>query len=156
MMSKNAKETYLKIDFGSGYNPSPGFSTCDFTGNPMLDFQTKDYKIFCDKSKEIDEESVDEFHARNVIHHIEDLSRLFRMFYRYLKPGGRLVIVDCKEEFFSQNVFLDKLWYRYIIPRKEVWFSDHYRDYIKIAKENGFNLDEHTEDNEKETVCFLK
>lgn len=28
----------LKIDFGSGYNPYPGYKTCDITQGPYLDF----------------------------------------------------------------------------------------------------------------------
>ncbi len=155
-MFKNAKETYLKIDFGSGYNPLSGFSSCDFTENPMLDFQVKNYKIFKDSVKEIDDASVDEFYARNVIHHIKDLTRLFKMFYKYLKPCGRLTVIDCREKFFKQNVFLDRLWYRYVIPREEIWFSENYRDYIEIAKENGFSIDEYIKENEKEIVFFSK
>ena len=28
----------LKIDFGSGYNPYPGYKTCDITQGPYLDY----------------------------------------------------------------------------------------------------------------------
>lgn len=156
MMCKNAKETFLKIDFGSGYGLRPGFKSCDFTGSPILDFLSKDYKIFKDIDLEIENGSVDEFFVRNVIHHIKDLRRLFKMFFKYLKVNGRLTIIDCRKEFYSQNVFLDTLWYRGIIPRYEVWFSDHYRDYASIAKEIGFTLNEHYNENEKEVFIFSK
>lgn len=146
----------MKIDFGSGYNPKQGYKSCDFTENPILDFQVKNYKIYYDLNKELSENSVDEFFVRNTIHHIKDLNQLFKMFFKYLKNDGKLIIIEVNEKNFKANLFLDQLWYRYIIPRSEIWFSKTYRNYKKIALKHGFKLKKENIENEKEIMEFFK
>lgn len=82
--------TKLCIDFGSGYNPKTGYKTCDITTFPQLDFQY-DGK---DEIVGLREKSVDVFYLRNVVHHIPNLQRTFITLKKYLKVGGKLVIID--------------------------------------------------------------
>lgn len=145
----------LCIDFGSGYNPKDGYKTCDFTMLPYLDYVCNDNKIY-DREAEVKQFSVDKIHCRNVLHHIKDLHELLRNFYNYLKPDGELEIIECTEDSYYANYCLDSLWYRYVIPRKEVWFADKYRDYLNIAKEIGFSIKSSIRKNEKEIFVLGK
>ena len=103
---------------------------------------------------DLKEKSVDEFYLRNVVHHIPDLKRTFKCLKKYLKDDGKIKIIECKKENYHANWFLDSLWYRYIIPREEVWFSYKYRDYKKILLNIGFKKIESYEENEKETSIW--
>lgn len=146
-MPKNS----LKIDFGSGYNPKEGYKTCDITNAPFLDFAYDGKEIIgCGKN------SVDEFYLRNVVHHIPNLEEVFSMFSLYLKRNGTIKIIDVRKEYYKKNVILDILWYRYVIPRREVWFSTTYRDYGCILKKLGFELVSHTFQKEKEVTIWKK
>lgn len=120
------------LDFGSGYKPEPGFMTCDIGGSSALDYYFKDNKITCNK------ETFDVIRCRNVLHHVEDLNRLFKEFWRALKPGGGIIIVEPRQEIFQENVALDHLWYRLVMPRYEVWYAKEYREYVKEARKVGF------------------
>lgn len=141
----------LKIDFGSGYNPKYGYKTCDFTEASFLDFYYDGISIIgCEKN------SVDEFYLRNVVHHIPNLKEVFEMLYCYLKRNGTIEIVDVRKESYKQNVILDILWYRYVIPRNEIWFSTVYRNYFDTLKEIGFILIEHYFKEEKEVTIWKK
>jgi hypothetical protein len=144
------KNNILKIDFGSGYNPKLGFSSCDFTTNPMLCFQFIDNKIIDKNGNELLKNSVDEFFCKNVIHHIKNLDNLFKMFRYYLKYDGILTIIECNENHFTENVILDTIWYRYINPRYDIWISKLYRNYLNIANRNGFKVKYSNKINEKE------
>lgn len=146
----------IRIDYGSGYNPQPGYKTCDITESPFLDYISKDNKIF-DKEGEVADETIDEIFCRNVIHHVKDLKNLFDNFYRYLKKGGRFVVVEPRKEFFHQNVILDSIWYRWFDGgKRNVWFSSYYRDYTKIACDCGFTIASNTLNKEKECYLFIK
>ena len=107
-----------------------------------------------DKKKDtildLKEKSVDEFYLRNIVHHIPDLKRTFKCLKKYLKDNGKIKIIECKKENYHANWFLDSLWYRYIIPREEVWFSDKYRNYGNVLLNIGFKKIEFYEENEKE------
>lgn len=111
--------TKLCIDFGSGYNPKAGYKTCDITTFPQLDFQY-DGK---DEIVGLREKSVDVFYLRNVVHHIPDLQRTFITLKKYLKVGGKLVIIDCNKGHYKTNVFLDNLWYRFVGNNNEIFIS---------------------------------
>lgn len=143
----------LKIDFGSGYNPKPGYKTCDITYAPFLDFaydEDKNQILYCEEG------SVDEFYLRNVVHHVKDFTKLFSCLKTYLKENGTIVIVDVREEFFAKNVILDTIWYRYVIPRYEIWFAKYYRDYSKVLTKLGFvKIDYYTHE-EKEVSIWQK
>lgn len=155
MHSKTSLIPNLFIDFGSGYNPKEGYKTCDFINMPFLDYVAIDNRIY-DGIKEIEDKSVDIIYCRNVLHHIKDLNSLFQNFYRYLKDDGKLEIIECSKQAYYANWFLDTLWYRYVIPRKEVWFSDKYRNYVEIAKMNNFKILTNDIENEKEHFIFYK
>ena len=75
-------------------------------------------------------------------------------FSRILKDGGILEITEARKEYYSQNYYLDYLWYRWIIPRYEIWFSNTYRDCRDYFKE--FNLDYYDTLDEKEVFIFIK
>ena len=143
----------LKIDFGSGYNAKPGYKTCDITYAPFLDYVydiEKNQIIGCEKK------SVDEFYMRNVVQHIKDLQKCFSMIKEYLKDDGSLVIIDTQKEYFLQNVILDIIWYRFVIPRYEIWFSKSYRDYGKVLTDLGFVKINNQTINEKEVSLWKK
>ena len=143
----------LKIDFGSGYNPNNGDKTCDITFLPTLDyvFNIENYTI-----TDLAENMVDEFYLRNVVHHIEDLDLTFKMLYKYLKPNGIIKIIDVRKEYFRQNVILDIIWYRYVIPRYNVWFSRYYRNYFDILEQLKLTLIHKEYNNEKEVSIWKK
>ena len=141
-----------RLDFGSGYNPRKGFKTCDMTMLPFLDyvFDPDNYKIV-----NCEDQSIDIIYCRNVLHHIPNLSALFNEFNRILKPNGRIVIIEPTKETFRINVFLDYFWYRWLIPRPEVWFASNYRDYKKELT-RLFQCVKIFTRNEKELVVYRK
>lgn len=145
----------LCIDIGSGYNPTKGFKTADITEFPNLDYIIKNNKIYS-KTAELKVNSVDKFRLRNVVHHIKDLNQLLVNLFKYLKPNGTIEIIDCNKEHYSANVCLDNLWYRYVIPRKEIFIADAYRDYAKLAKTIGFNVLKQNTIDEKEITILQK
>ncbi len=143
----------LKIDFGSGYNHKEGYKSCDITFLPNLDYV---YDEENDKILYLKEESVDEFYLRNVVHHLKNMQKTFKCLDKYLKKGGIIQIIDVRKEFYNENVFLDKLWYRGIIPREEIWFSENYRDYIDLLKQMNYSMEEYKVENEKEVSIWKK
>ncbi len=143
----------LKIDFGSGYNHKEGYKSCDITNLPNLDYV---YDEKNDKILYLEEESVDEFYLRNVVHHLKDISKTFKCLDKYLKKGAIITIIDVRKEFYKQNLFLDNLWYRFIIPRNEIWFSPIYRDYFKILDEMNYCKIEYIVKEEKEVSVWKK
>lgn len=145
----------LCIDIGSGYNPAKGYKTADITEFPNLDYIIKNNKIYS-KISELKVNSVDKFRLRNVIHHVKNLDEFFNNLFKYLKKTGIIEIIDCNKTNYFANFCLDNLWYRYIIPRKEIFIADNYRDYTKIAKKNGFNVIQQNIINEKEITILRK
>lgn len=143
----------LKIDFGSGYNHKNNFKSCDFTLCPLLDYH---YDIDKNIIEDLDFESVDEFYIRNVIHHLPDIKYTLTCLDKYLKIGGYLTIIDVRKEFYKQNVFLDRLWYRFIIPRNDIWFSEVYREYKQIILGMNYKLVRFYNKEEKEVSIWKK
>ena len=143
----------LKIDFGSGYNPNREYKTCDITYSPTLDYV---YDIKKQTILGLEENAVDEFYLRNVVHHIKELEMTFLVLKRYLKKGGILHIIEANKEHFTQNVILDIFWYRWLIPRQEIWFSQYYRDYKKILQKIGFMKKAEMQKEEKEESIWIK
>lgn len=141
----------MLLDFGSGYAPRAGYKTCDVTGWAIdYRFDTRYYTI-----EGVPDNSVWILHCRNVLHHIPKLERLAEEFLRVLAPGGLLEVIDCAPEAYGANVFLDRLWYRGIIPRPEVWFAERYRDYSAILRQYFHQLSCHQR-GEKEHYLFQK
>lgn len=137
-----------KLDFGSGYNPESEYETCDIYGYVDYYFDPIEYKI------NIEDKSFDIIRCRNVIHHVQDLDKLSKEFSRILKGGGILEITEPRKEFYNANYYLDYLWYRFVIPRYEVWFSKKYRDCRDYFKE--FDLGYYDTFEEKELFIFIK
>lgn len=127
-------EKRLKVDFGCGYNPLRGYKKCDITTSPTLDYQYDggDYII------ELQSQSVDKFNLRNVIHHLPDIRRTIQCLKRYIKTGGKVIISDCDADHFAANVFLDKVWYRFVNQNADIFISPQWRDYFTIMREEGF------------------
>jgi len=125
----------LGLDFGSGYNPRDGYLTCDCVYSPKLDFvfDREKYKVI-DAPSQI----FDKIYCRNVIHHVPNLTRLFLEFRRLLKIDGSLMIVEPTRDSFKTNQILDIVWYRFVIPQYDIWFSSKYRDYNNVLKKLGF------------------
>jgi ubiquinone/menaquinone biosynthesis C-methylase UbiE len=143
----------LKIDFGSGYSHNKEYKTCDITYMPNLDYV---YDSIANEIIGCNEKSVDEFYLRNVVHHIPDLEKTFRCLHRYLKRKGLIKIIDARKEYYKQNIILDIIWYRYVIPRYDIWFSTHYRDYFKTLVELNFERINYYIENEKEVSIWKK
>jgi ubiquinone/menaquinone biosynthesis C-methylase UbiE len=141
------------LDFGSGYNPKDGYLKCDFTYSPTLDFifDNQKYKIINAENKYFDI-----IRCKNVIHHIQDIRKLFLEFQRVLKINGKLIIIEPSEKNYKTNLILDILWYRFIIPRYEIWFSNKYRDYASYLEELNFGKLLRTEIKEKEYYIFRR
>lgn len=154
MHSKTSSTQSLFIDYGSGYNPKKGYKTCDFTTNPCLDYNVIDYKIY-NKDGELPHKSVSIFRLRNVIHHIPNLQKLFENLKNYLMDDGVIEIIDVNEEHYKQNLCLDNLWYRYVNKRNDIWISQNYRDYAKIASKM-FKILHNFKENEKECIVLTK
>jgi SAM-dependent methyltransferase len=140
-----------RIDFGSGFNPHIGYATCD-PFHPMADvlYDTDAYRM------EMDDMTAGEILCRNVLHHVRDLDRLFAEFARVLRPGGIVTVVEPRAEAFETNVFLDRLWYRGLIPRPEVWIAEEYRDYAAVAARHGFRTVGTVPQGEKEKVTLRR
>lgn len=146
----------MKLDFGSGYNPRKGYLTCDFTSNPFLDFHFENYKIVNKHGEKVKSNSFDEIVCRNVLHHISNLELVIFELQRVLNHNGKLRIIEPNKDYFKQNVFLDKLWYRFINDRKDIWFSETYRDYQYILNKY-FSSSKMVLQGEKEYItCFKK
>jgi ubiquinone/menaquinone biosynthesis C-methylase UbiE len=136
-----------KLDFGSGYNPVDGFKTCDINGYVDYYFDPILYKIKTD-------DKFNYIRCRNVFHHIRDLKKLSKEFYRVLKDNGKLEIIEARKEYYNENYYLDYFWYRYVIPRYEVWFSNEYRDCREYF--NIFTLEDYKVEGEKEIFIYKK
>lgn len=153
--SKISSTQNLCIDIGSGYNPKPGYKTADITGSPNLDYYIKDNKIYS-RDGELKENSVDKFRLCNVVHHVKDLNATLVNLFKYLKRSGEIEIIDCNKAHYFSNFCLDNLWYRYVIPRKEIFIADAYRDYASLAKKIGFNIKSKNTFKEKEIIKLTK
>jgi len=113
-----------------------------------------DYKIY-NKDGELPHNSVSIFRLRNVIHHIPNLQKLFENLKNYLRDDGVIEIIDVNEEHYKQNLCLDNLWYRYVNKRNDIWISQNYRDYAKIACKM-FKILHNFKENEKECIVLIK
>lgn len=116
------------LDYGSGRKPREGFSTSDYSGLPIYDYMIKDYKVLGVKEGEYDI-----IYCRNVLHHIPevDLVKVVDEFRRILKLGGKLIISEPKEAYFTENKILDIIWYRFLYYDREVHIPIEYVDYRK-------------------------
>ena len=131
----------LNIDFGSGYNPYSKYKTCDMIYSPRLDY-------YYDRRNNIiynlEHNTVDKFRLRNVLHHVEDISKLCTMLNNYLKPNGSIngsiKVIEPKEEFYTKNIILDIIWYRYVQKFYHIKIYPNYRDYISCIERAGFQL----------------
>ena len=122
----------MRLDYGSGAQPKKGYMSSDFCGAPNYDFFIKDYRVL-----DAEDESFEEIHCRNVIHHIpkEDLPKLVGEFKRLLKDGGKLIISEPREEFHKQNLILDIIWYRFLKNETKIKLPTEYVDYKEYLKD---------------------
>lgn len=128
-----------KLDFGSGHKPRRSYASCDITGLAEFYFDPFEYRLHAPN------EYFDEIIAFNVLHHIQDLNRVAAELIRCLKIGGKLIIAESKEDLYAANCFLDYLWYRWLIPRPEIWWSKKYRNWKEAFKELELLVDDETE-----------
>ena len=142
----------MKLDFGSGHNPKVCYKTCDITPGYNIDymFDVNRYMIIG-----ADDNTFDEIHCRNVLHHIKDLDRLVIEFNRVLKPTGIIKVIEPNKDSYKANYCLDYIWYRFINPRYDIWQSNDYRDYIEIFLK-FFKLLNQSLIQEKEIILFKK
>ena len=114
-----------------------------FVEHPNYDFFIKDYRVL-----DAEDESFEEIHCRNVIHHIpkEDLPKLVAEFKRLLKDGGKLIISEPREELHKQNLILDIIWYRFLknetkikLPTEYVDYKEYLKDFEMVSSYDHFN-----------------
>lgn len=141
----------MKLDYGSGAQPKQGYLSSDFCGAPNYDFFIQDYQVL-----DVQDESFEEVHCRNVIHHIpkEDLPKLTAEFKRLLKNGGRLVISEPRKEFHKQNLILDIIWYRFLKNESKIKLPTEYVDYKEYME--GFEMVHSYDEFNNEIVTFIK
>lgn len=135
----------MKLDFGSGFAPVKGWATLDSGAN--CTFNSID---------QIPDNSISKIRFRNVLHHIENMDELFKSLLPKLRKNAKIIIIECRKEFYYANFFLDTLWYRSIIPDLSLYISHEYRDYRKNLEMLGFNIKQQSFKEEKEEVVFAK
>lgn len=135
----------MKLDFGSGYGACSGWATLDFG-----------YKCTYNDISEIPDNSITKIRFRNVLHHIEDIESLFNALKSKFRQNVKIIIIECRKEFFDKNVFLDVLWYRGIIPNPKMYIAREYRDFGKILSKIGFSVFQREMNNEKETIILQR
>jgi hypothetical protein len=123
------------LDFGAGYNPIPGYLTCDITTNPKLDYQFCEHnnKIIQKNGKICPQNYFNVIKCRNVFHHIENIIPILLELKRIIRYDGYIEIVEPNSKYFIHNVFLDYFWYRWF-RRSNLWFAHEYRNYMPILK----------------------
>jgi len=130
------------VDVGSGYNPKSGYLTCDSSS-------------YCDfHSIEEIPNNVDRFHIRNVLHHIKDLDNFVDKIKTKSYKNTIIEVIDCVEDHYKSNIFLDKLYYRYIFNRSDIFIQETYRDLEQYFIKNGFILKNKHIKNEKLILKF--
>ena len=151
--ARNIVDTGIKLDYGSGAKPREGFKTSDFTGTSNLDYFIVDYRVI-----DLEDNSCDVIHCRNVIHHIpeQDLPILFDEFNRLLKKGGKLIISEPKEEYHKQNLFLDMIWYRFLVYNKNIMLPLKYVNFRNFVKSGVFTLVSEEMDKKNEVLTYMK
>ena len=84
------------------------------------------------------------------------MDELFKCLLPKLRKNAKIIIIECRKEFYYANFFLDTLWYRSIIPDLSLYISHEYRDYRKNLEMLGFNIKQQSFKDEKEEVVFAK
>ncbi|TYQ16937.1 UNVERIFIED_CONTAM: hypothetical protein Cloal_3518 [Acetivibrio alkalicellulosi] len=149
----------LKIDFGCGLKPEPGYKTCDITTYPYLDYW---YDPVSHTITDLKPLSIDELRCRNVLHHIYDLEDSIIALDRYIKPEGIIRVIEPRKEYFDINVMLDTIYYHGVCNMKDMWFSKSYREYIHIFENIGYqilkrrDIENKTTANRHEEIIFKK
>lgn len=144
----------LFLDYGSGRNPKEGFLSSDFIGSPNYDFYIKEYVVL-----EAEDGSFDGIHCRNVIHHIpeEDLIKVFNEFDRLLKKGDKLIISEPREEFHTQNLILDIIWYRFLVQDFLIKLPNKkYVNFKKYLSNYNFKLESVENEYNNEILTYIK
>jgi len=135
----------MKLDFGSGYGACSGWATLDFGVNCTYN-----------DISEIPDNSITKIRFRNVLHHIENVESLFQSLENKFRKNVKIIIIECRKEFFDNNVFLDMLWYRGIVPNPNMYIAREYRDFGKILQKMGFCVFQRMLENEKETIILKR
>ena len=135
----------MKLDFGSGFNPKKGYKTLDRL------YGCDYYNI-----SELENKSVTKLHMRNVLHHIEDIDKLFDELEPKLHNDVEITIIECNKDHYKQNYFLDVLWYVFINNDKKMFISKKYRDYKNILLKKNYICINSAIKNEKEILTFKK
>lgn len=142
----------IRIDFGSGYNPKKGYSICDITYSPYLDYV---YDLETNQIIGLEENSVDEFYLKNVLHH-SNIEAVAKCLFYYLKQDGFITVIEPLPEKYESNRCLDIYWYRYIYPRYEYSIPPIVReDYVKIFAKY-LEIDSHTTNEIYDIYTFKK
>lgn len=135
----------MKLDFGSGFAPIKGWATLDSGANCTFN-----------SINEIPDNTITKIRFRNVLHHIQDLDLLFSEITPKLRSNAKIIVIECREEYYRANLILDLLWYRFIQNRTDIHIAPRYRDYRKTLKNLGFTLQQQTVEDEKEVVIFSR
>lgn len=134
----------MKLDFGSGFAPAKGWATLDTGVNCTFN---------C--IEEIPDNSITKIRFRNVLHHIENLDELFQKLRPKFRKNVKIIVIECREECYQVNYFLDILWYRSLVPNRNLFIARTYRDYTKNLEKIGFSIKLRSQRDEKEEVVFI-
>ena len=134
----------MKLDVGSGYNPRKGYATCDVN-----------YGCTYEKLSDVPDNCVYKMQIRNVVHHVENISSFAKEVFYKMRNNGRLVITECRKEFYDINFFLDHLWYRGVV-KTNIFISPTYRDYLKEFEHSGLVVIRTEKIKEKEITTLKK
>lgn len=119
----------IKLDYGSGYAPKAGYKTADIYGRPDFYISKETNQVIG-----LNRNSCKVVRMKNVFHHVLETEKLDQEMKRLVNQEGRLVVIEPTKEDYQANIFLDRLWYRGIIPRPEIVWSEKYRDIPKSFK----------------------
>lgn len=133
----------MKLDFGSGFAPAKGWATLDAGANCTFN-----------SIEEIPDNSINKIRFRNVLHHVEDLDALFLKLLPKFRRNVKIIVIECRRECYQANLFLDILWYRSLVPNRNLFIADSYRDYSKNLKRLGFTIKLKSNKDEKEEIVF--
>jgi len=128
----------MKLEIGSGNMPTKGYKHLDINANaPDVDYVgdiraliTEDYDIEkYPNLKFISNETFEEIKAYHFIEHIQWIYQeaLFRLFYQWLLPGGRLNLQTPDLEWIVQS---------YLHRKKKSWLTLKNKQYVFPDKEH--------------------
>ncbi len=98
---ENDKRVFVELGSGGGFLKKviPTVTTTDVIALPDID------QCFSALNMPYGNNTVDAFFMIDVLHHIPDASRFLKEATRCLKPGGRIIMIEPSNTFFSRIIY---------------------------------------------------